>query len=250
MEEIRSRSNKRYKELLKLLKKKGREELGLYVEEGIKLLYEGEIEYVIIREGFEKESLLKGQEYYVLSKELYKTISSQENSQGMLIVRKKTKEITYEELEETVVLLDRVQDPGNVGTIIRTLDALGIRDLLLVKGSVDVYNSKCVRSSMGSLNRVRIKYVEEEEVIFEGKKRGYKFIGTLLDSNSVSYTNLTLSNKNIIIFGNEGNGIGERLKRELDEKVIIPIYGKAESLNVSLAAGIMMYKVKEKLLSR
>ncbi len=177
MEVIRSRSNKRYKEVLKLQKKKGREELGLYIEEGLKQHEEEEeVEYVIMREGLEAEKVLKEEDYYVLSKELYRTLSSQENSQGMILIRKKKKEVSYEELEETVVLLDRVQDPGNVGTIIRTLDALGIKDLLLLKGSVDVYNPKCVRSSMGSLSRVRIKYVEEEEVIIEGKKRGYKFI--------------------------------------------------------------------------
>ncbi len=251
MEVLRSRSNQRYKEVLKLLRKKGREESGKYIEEGSKQLEVGdEVEYLILREGLEVEERYKKYNYYMLSEELFKTLSSQENSQGLLIIRKKPDEISYEELGDTVVLLDKVQDPGNVGTIIRTLDALDIKDLLLVKGSVDVYNSKCVRSAMGSLNRIKVKYVEEEELIREGKKRGYKFIGTLLDSDSISYTNVQLEQKNIIIFGNEGNGIGENLKKELDEKVIIPIYGRAESLNVSLAAGIMMYKIKEKLLSR
>lgn len=249
MEVIRSRGNKRYKELLKLLKRKGREELGKYIDEGSKLLSEVErLEYVVFLEG--KVEKIEGYESYVLSEELYKSISSQENSQGMLLVRRKQNELKYEELEETVVLLDKVQDPGNVGTIIRTLDALNIKNLLLTKGSVDIYNSKCVRSSMGSLSRIRVKYVEEEEILRVGKDLGYKFIGTLLDPSSVSYLDVSLSEKNIIVFGNEGNGIGEKIKKELDEKVIIPIYGKAESLNVSLAAGIMMYKIKEKLLSR
>ena len=143
--------------------------------------------------------------------------------------------------------MDKVSDPGNLGTIIRTVDASGFKDIILTTGSVDCYNEKTIRSTMGSIFNVRISYLDEDKMIEFLREKNYKLIATALDKTSVPYTEMKLANKNAIIFGNEGNGIGEKLLKEADEKVIIPIYGTAESLNVAMACGIIIYKVRELL---
>lgn len=250
MLEINSKDNNLFKRIKKLKQKKYREQEKLFLAEGIKFLdfskepnyifIDSDFDFSVIQERFNKFSCDK----YILSSQLFKQLTSQENSQGVILVYS-FNEYSLEEIEDNIIVLDKVSDPGNLGTIIRTVDAAGFKDIILTTGSVDCYNEKTIRSTMGSIFNVRITYLTEERMVEFLKEKNYKLIATALDKTSIPYTEMSLSNKNAIIFGNEGNGIGKNLLDIADEKVIIPIYGTAESLNVAMACGIILYKVRE-----
>ena len=247
---IKSKENKFFKRIKKLKTKKYRDKEELFIAEGHKFLdFKEAPEYIVVREDCDRydEKIAAFQcEKYIFSEPLFNEITTQENSQGVILVYKMTHG-GMEALEDNIVVLDRVQDPGNLGTIIRVADAAGYRDIILTKGSVDVYNDKCVRSSMGSLFNMNILYVEGEKLLEELRERGYKISVTALASDAVSYTQMELDEKNAIIFGNEGQGVSKEIIDAADQKVIIPIYGSAESLNVAMASGIMLYKCRELL---
>lgn len=247
---ISSKENSFYKLLKKLKQKKYREKEKLFLAEGIKFLdFKKEPEYCIVEEG--KEEYLKIPDNliyktYILNKKLFKEITSQENSQGLILVYRYN-DSSLIEIEDNIVVLDRIQDPGNLGTIIRIVDAVGFKDIILTKGSSDVYNEKSVRSSMGSIFNMNINYLEEDETINFLKEKGYKIIVAALEDDTVDYNAMGLLDKNAIVFGNEGSGVSEAIIIKSDEKIKIPIYGNAESLNVAIAAGIILYKIREKL---
>ena len=249
---IDSKENNTFKKIKKYRTKKYRDKEKRFIAEGVKFLdFDTVPEYILIDEGFlcdetTSEKIKKFSESIIitLSQTLFSQLSSQENSQGIILVYK------YEEnyinmIEDNIIILDRVGDPGNLGTIIRTADAAGYRDIVLTKGSVDCYNEKTVRSTMGSIFNVRLYYIEEEVLLNFLKEKEYKIISTVLSDDCIPYTEMKLGEKNAVVFGNEGSGIGENIVNNSDEKVIIPIYGTAESLNVAMACGIIMYKCRE-----
>ena len=138
--------------------------------------------------------------------------------------------------------LDDVQDPGNLGTIIRTLDAAGIDSLILSKGCADVYNPKVVRSTMGAIFRVDTKYVDDlKSELLSLKEKGYNVITTSLKTNKYIY-DIDFSKKTVIVIGNESNGVSKEIFDISDEMVKIPMLGKTESLNASVAAGVIIYE--------
>ena len=250
MLEINSKDNNLFKRIKKLKQKKYREQEKLFLAEGIKFLdFSKEPNYIFIDSDFDYSTIQKrldkfSCDKYILSSQLFKQLTSQENSQGVILVYS-FEENSLENLEDNIIVLDKVSDPGNLGTIIRTVDAAGFKDIILTNGSVDCYNEKTIRSTMGSIFNVRISYLDEEKMINFLKEKNYKLIATALDKTSIPYTEMKLSSKNAIIFGNEGNGICKNILNIADEKVIIPIYGTAESLNVAMACGIIIYKVRE-----
>lgn len=250
MLEINSKDNNLFKRIKKLKQKKYREQEKLFLAEGIKFLdFSKEPNYIFIDSDFDYSTIQKkldkfSCDKYILSSQLFKQLTSQENSQGVILVYS-FEENSLESLEDNIIVLDKVSDPGNLGTIIRTVDAAGFKDIILTNGSVDCYNEKTIRSTMGSIFNVRISYLDEEKMINFLKEKNYKLIATALDKTSIPYTEMKLSSKNAIIFGNEGNGICKNILNIADEKVIIPIYGTAESLNVAMACGIIIYKVRE-----
>ena len=183
-------------------------------------------------------------EKLVLSQGLFSQLTSQENSQGIILVYK-YEEKNLENAGDNVIVLDRVGDPGNLGTIIRTVDAAGFKDIILTKGSVDCYNEKVIRSTMGSIFNVNLYYAEEEKLLNFLKEKEYKIISTVLSDDCIPYTEMKLEKRNAVVFGNEGSGIGGNIIKYSHEKVIIPIYGTAESLNVAMACGIIIYKCRE-----
>lgn len=243
---IESKSNSFFKKIKKLQKRKHREKERLFIAEGRKFLqFSYRPKYIICTEGYDEELPMKaGEIVYTFSKTLFKEISSQENSQGVILVYEYPKE-KKEKFSDDLVILDQVQDPGNLGTIIRLLDAVGLKDIILVKGTVDIYNEKTVRSSMGSIFNMNYYYMDYEELFSFLETQEYNIISTALTEDSIEYTQMSLKEKNAIIFGNEGNGISKELLEKSDEKIIIPIYGSAESLNVGVATGIVMYKYVE-----
>ena len=151
--------------------------------------------------------------------------------------------------QDIIIALDGVQDPGNLGTIIRTADSANLNQIIISKTSADPYNPKVVRSTMGAIFRVNI--IETENIVEELKKaqeNGFKVMVTALDSSESIYK--TEFNKKVIVIGNEANGVSKEVQIIADEKVKIPMLGKTESLNASVAAGIMIYeyvrrKIKE-----
>lgn len=143
--------------------------------------------------------------------------------------------------EGPVLLLDAVQDPGNLGTILRTAEAVGARDLWLGSGTVDPYNPKVVRSAMGSLFRSRIRRGDLSEAIPELKKQGYFVVGTSPHAEQAHYDKV-YPEKVAFLLGNEGQGISSRLKALMDLHVRLPMPGQVESLNVSVTTGILLYE--------
>ena len=143
--------------------------------------------------------------------------------------------------KELILALDAVQDPGNLGTIIRIADWFGIRNILCSQGTVDVYNTKTIQSTMGALARVRIHYVNLMEVLDVCSINGYPIYGTFLDGNSIY--NAELTNYGIIVMGNEGNGISDEVEKLVSDKLLIPSYPvgelTSESLNVAVATAIV-----------
>ncbi|MCD4713675.1 MAG: RNA methyltransferase [Clostridiales bacterium] len=196
---------------------------------------------------------------YSVETALFKEISHTENSQGVIgimsIPDKMSDEGFLEMLKEeeitSLIMLDRLQDPGNMGTVIRTADAAGFSYVILNKGCVDVYNDKVVRSTVGSILNVR--FVETEQplaLINKLKSLGYNIVVTSLKDSKDYKEDDNYSEKNCLVIGNEANGVSEELIGVADVCVKIPIFGKAESLNAAVAAGIMMYRIAEKSSSR
>lgn len=254
MEKIISKDNELFKKLKKLKTKKYRDLEKLYLAEGRKFLEFSEEPYLIIfKEGIGENIIELAKDHQcrkiILGEKLFKEVSSQENSQGVIICYN-AKDGDLEKLSDDIIILNRVSDPGNLGTIIRISDAAGFKDIILTKGSVDCYNEKTVRSTMGSIFNMNIIYMEEDELIPFLKNKGYKVIVTALEKDSIPYTKMNLTNKNAYIFGNEGDGASKNIIEKSDEKIIIPIYGTAESLNVAMASGIILYEVRNKLENR
>ena len=143
--------------------------------------------------------------------------------------------------KELILALDAVQDPGNLGTIIRIADWFGIKNILCSQGTVDVYNTKTIQSTMGALARVKVQYVYLLDVIDLLREKGFPVYGTFLDGDSIYNTELT--NYGVIVMGNEGNGVSADVAKLTSRKLLIPSYpaneATSESLNVAVATAIV-----------
>ena len=148
------------------------------------------------------------------------------------------------------LLCDKLQDPGNLGTIIRTAHAAGVDGIILTKGTVDIYNEKTIRASMGSLFHIPVIYDDKDNTIVKGLcNKGFSLLSTSLEGDK-DFFEEDLSGKLIISVGNEGNGVSKEIYELSDKKVKIPMPGGAESLNVAIAASIILYeKVRQNKLN-
>ena len=188
---------------------------------------------------------------YCVSDTIFRTISETDAPQGILIVmeRKIRDDDTLHEHTYTFgavaplyIALDRIQDPGNVGTILRTADAVGISGVILLRGTADVYSGKVVRATMGSLFHVPfITDITEDELIHFSRQRELALYVTVCHSMSCTYFSVDLSRPCIFVFGNEANGVSDSLIAA-GQGIHIPMYGGAESLNVSAAASAVLYE--------
>jgi len=186
---------------------------------------------------------------YILSEALFEMISETENSQGILgiftMILSQIDDVDSD-TAPFVVYCDRLQDPGNLGTVIRTADAAGVKNIVINKGCVDVYNSKVLRSTAGSILNVNLVFVTSDlEAIAVLKDKGYHMVVTDLKTQFRYDEKSAYKPKNCLVIGNEGSGVSEEIKALADVKVKIPIYGLAESLNASVAAGILIYKIRD-----
>ncbi|QGU94967.1 RNA methyltransferase [Clostridium bovifaecis] len=250
---IESKDNSLIKDIKKLNKKKYRVEYGQFLVEGFRFVEEAlkstfKIPYIFISEtslekfrSFGMERLINCDTKVNCVKEsLLKELCNTENPQGILAVVN-NKRVEIESKEGFYVLADRVQDPGNMGTIIRSAHAAGALGVIITKGTVDVYNDKTLRSTMGSIFNIPVIEDENFQVIKSLKESGFKLLVSSLDAENNFY-DVDLTSKVIISIGNEGNGISEELYELNDEKVKIPMPGGAESLNAAVAASVMMYE--------
>ena len=248
---IRSKENDTVKEIRKLKDKKYRKDK--FLVEGIKLLKEAfeenaKIELIVLREGTKLDIDIKNVKSIEVSEVIFNTLTDVVSPQGVLaVISKKKEQIEYKE-SDYIIALDGIQDPGNLGTIIRTADSAGIKQVLVSKNTVDCYSPKVVRSTMGAIYRINV--IEEEDLAkkLEGlKKDGFEIVTTALDTEQSIYD--ISYNKKIVVIGNEANGVSKEVQNISDCKVKIPMIGKTESLNASVAAVIMIYEyVREKIL--
>ncbi len=177
---------------------------------------------------------------YWIEDKLFKTLCSTETPQGIAaVVENRTVNLSTE--DGLYVLVDGVQDPGNLGTIIRTADAAGALGVILLKGTVDVYNDKTLRSTMGSIFHLPILELKDFQTLEKIISSGFKLIVSSLEGEN-SFYNENLKGKVIIAVGNEGNGVSDEILSRAATKVKIPMPGNAESLNVAIASSIMMFE--------
>ena len=182
---------------------------------------------------------------FFLDGRLFEQLSQTETSQGIMAIVEKPK-LSWEGFKNidggNFIVLDRLQDPGNIGTIIRTADAAGYKLAIVMKGTADVFSPKVVRAATGSLFRMPVVFMDSVSELMEfTRAAGKKLVATCFDTDRYYYDENLRENIALII-GNEGNGISRELIDGSDLKIKIPMHGSIESLNASVAAGILMYE--------
>ncbi|MFC0557882.1 TrmH family RNA methyltransferase [Halalkalibacter alkalisediminis] len=250
MKRIDSVKNEHVKRWKKLKTKKGRETTGRFLIEGYHLVEEAIkaqklVEYILLTEGANPPATLslQNEDVIIVSDQIMKELSETETPQGIAAVCVLPSEPDVERLEGQFLLIDRVQDPGNLGTMIRTADAAGMTGVILGEGSVDVFNSKVIRASQGSIFHLPVMKGNLQEWVLRLKHAMIPVFGTSLQGAS-SYTAIEPQAQFAIIMGNEGEGMSASLLEMTDQNIYIPIHGKAESLNVAVATGILLYYFK------
>lgn len=215
--------------------KKNRDAEGVFVAEGEKCVNE-------LRNAF--ELVLLATPDNATSTEI-EQMSSLRTPQGTIGVFRKPSPETRYPTDELILALDGIQDPGNLGTIIRTCDWFGIHDILCSHDTADCYNPKVVQATMGALARVRLHYVDLPQVLAEIKAQGLPLYGTLLEGTNM-YQSKAIPDKQhgVIIMGNEGNGISSAVRQLITHPLLIPSYPAnavtSESLNVGIATAIVL----------
>lgn len=241
---IKSKQNDKIKEINKLKQKKYRTEKNKYIAEGKKIVSEAiaydreNIENIYASVSYAKKNILE-KNTIILDDEVFEYITEDKNPEGALAIMNfpKEKEINYN--ANNIVILDEIRDPGNMGTILRTLDAVGIKDVILTGDVVDPYMPKVVRSSMGSIFRLNIIFGNLIDEIQTLKKYNYKIAAADMEGENI-YT--LENNKYALIFSNEANGLKENIIPIIDKKISIPMEGKAESLNVAVSLSVIIYE--------
>lgn len=251
---ITSKDNSKIKEIKKLKEKKYRK--TAFIVEGIKMLKEAisekaEIDTIIIREGteldFKLDSELEKKVIHV-TQNVFETISDVVSPQGVLVViNKKIDDNKINQYADYILALDGIQDPGNLGTIIRTADSANIKQILVSKDTVDSYSPKVVRSTMGAIYRVKIIECENlAKTLKSLQTTGFEIVTTDLHTDKSIYD--MNYNKKIVVIGNEANGVTQEIRELSNYRVKIPMLGKTESLNAAVATGIMIYEyVRQKI---
>ncbi len=250
MKEITSTKNEHIKELKKLHQKKSREKVGKYLLEGFHLVEEAilagaEIELILLDErGMNEWGRWLNQQQLVIwsvSEEVMSALSELPGPQGIIAVVKKAakSELTY---HGKWLLLDNVQDPGNVGTMIRTADAAGFDGVLLGAGTADIYTTKVLRSMQGSQYHLMVETADLSLAIEKFKENHVPVYGSELNEQAIPYNEPKKSAEVALLVGNEGAGVERGLLQKTNANLYIPIFGQAESLNVAIAAAILMYE--------
>ena len=253
MESISSTKNEKIKELVKLQTAKGRKKAGMYLLEGEHLVEEAikeraQIKLIVVTsnrlEDYQNLLAQTDVQLLVVSQDVFYKLSMTETTQGILAVV----EIVKQEIlphKGRFIVLDAVQDPGNLGTIVRTADAAGFDAVVLGTGTVDLYNDKVLRSMQGSHFHIPVFQANLQEYLPILKEKGVQVAVTALHRDSKDYSVLQGATDVAIVVGNEGQGVSSDVIELADVLVAIPMFGKAESLNVAIASALLMYKTNE-----
>ena len=258
MIEITSIKNPLIKEIKSLYRKKERMKSKTFIIEGIKIIEEAidhsySIKNIIYTDklmntkgGLEFFETIKDREELIFVPDnIFREISDTENPQGVLAIAR----FRFEDLDKlkekenpSLIFLDRLQDPGNMGTIIRTADAFNMDGIIITDGSVDPYNPKVVRATMGSIFRLPIYYIEDSiQGLSYLKENGLRIFSTSLEGSLPIY-DIDYNKGFILVIGNESTGVSDEIYSLSDELIRIPMPGRAESLNAGVAASIIMYE--------
>lgn len=250
MEPITSLHNQKVTVWRSLSEKKGRDSAGKFIVEGTKMVEEA------LKSGFPVDAILLRQDFFPyfplpadipcfsLSDHVFRSVCSTKTPQGIAAV------IRIHAIHSggsRILAMDGLQDPGNVGTVIRTADAAGFDGILVGPDCADVYSPKVLRASMGSIFHIGIEFTESLSArLAEYRDMGFAVVSSQLDGEPF-YSRKPVTNPLILIVGNEGNGISEEVKMVATHRYRLPMRGEAESLNVAVAAGIMMYDLTRNL---
>lgn len=231
-----------------LQNKKFRKQHGLFIVEGIKSVIEFlsssyQVDSIFYTEDvLAKVGKISGNiKSYVLTAKEFEKISALKSPQGILALVHIPKQAELNVLDfkaKHTLLLDDIQDPGNLGTIIRTAEWFGFQHIICSIGTVDAYNPKVVQATMGSLSRTQVHYIDLKTFILEAK---IPVFGALLNGDSIYHTDWT--KEGFIVLGNEGNGISDEIIALVDKPITIPRIGEAESLNVAVATTIFCSEI-------
>ena len=269
IEIITSKNNPTVKWASSLKDKKGRDASASFIAEGEKLSFEAlnfglKVSHIFVVEKKQEEILSKLSPFWnneaysdtkvcVLSEQAFEKISTENAPQGIITIIKYLDifhklDIIYKEeflknADETVVFLDSVRDPSNLGAIIRSALAFGVGHIVLSSDCTDAYNPKCVRASMGGVFKIKLSYVKDSVgTVFEMRKAGRRVLSAELSSEALTLGEACLEKRDIIVIGNEGHGVSSAVGSACDGSVYIPISSATESLNASVAAAILMWE--------
>ena len=259
MQVISSKENELIKHIKKLKDKKERDLSNEYLIEGVKLIREAiqekaKIKQIIVCDECEKLGTIPQELTYEIAKydciyvtkKIYSYITEVKTPQGILaIIEKQSNENDIDYNQDIIIALDGIQDPGNLGTILRTVDSVGLTQILVSKDTADCYNPKVVRSTMGAIFRVKVIECENLE---DTLKHKFSIITTSLQTQNSIYD--IKYKKDVIVIGNEANGVSENIQKLADKKLKIPMFGKTESLNASVATGIILYEYVRQNISK
>lgn len=250
---ITSVSNERVKNIIKLQQKaKARREQNCFIVEGFKMadeLPEGRLILAYASESFaakpENEALCQRLHTEIVADHVMEAMSDTRTPQGILAVVRR-QEASAESIWQTpsalVMVLERIQDPGNLGTILRTAEGAGVTGILMSADTVDIYNSKVIRSTMGSIYRVPFAYVADLQGAVKAMKQiGIRTYAAHLDGKN-TYDGEDYTGSSAFFIGNEGAGLSDELAGLSDCHIRIPMMGKVESLNAAVASAILMYE--------
>ena len=250
---ITSVSNERVKNIIKLQQKaKARREQNCFIVEGNRMAEEVPADRLIqayASESFaakaENQSLCQRLKAEIVSEHVMEAMSDTQTPQGILVVvrRKDIRpETIWQQPGALIMVLERIQDPGNLGTIVRTAEGAGVTGIIMSADTVDIYNSKVIRSTMGSIYRMPFAYVADiKQVVTAMKTDGIRtYAAHLLGQNS--YDQEEYTGPTAFLIGNEGNGLTDELSALSDCYIRIPMCGKVESLNAAIASAILMYE--------
>ncbi len=249
---ITSTSNPRVKQVVQLnTKGKARREKGLFAAEGLKLFREAPqewIEAVYTTEAFasEHEEMLKDRDFELVDEKVFGKMCDTMTPQGILtLIRipsyKKEDLLGRGSQAPLIMVLEDLQDPGNVGTILRTAEGAGVTGVILSRKTVDLFAPKTIRSTMGSIFRMPFVYMEDltEALDWLKEQKIQTYAAHLMGEHS--YSEEDYRGGSAFLIGNEGNGLTEALSEKADHLIRIPMEGQVESLNASVAAAILMY---------
>jgi len=253
---ITSPANDHIKDMRGLALRKNRKETGLFLAEGLRHVIEGvECGWELTHLAFaadlgnkpDVERAIRaclhndGHVMSVNDKVLEKLARKDNPSQVIGVFKQKTVDIASIDTGGTWVALEQVRDPGNLGTIMRTIDGVGAKGVILIDQCCDAFSVEAVRATMGSLFSVPIAYATKDEFIALAKSWQGTVVGTALNDRTVDYREVTYKNPVLLVMGNEQAGLSENLMNALPTLVKLPMQGRADSLNLAVATGVMLY---------